>query len=282
MNPRNQMLVEGILQKTLVLRSHRIKRVYEEGEGLVAKIVPRKKGRVCCGCRGGGGKWIHETRAARRWQHIPLWGIPVSLEYCPRRVVCKKCGVRTEMLLWGLPKGKMSKGLVGFLASLAKVLSIAETAHRFRVSWITVQRAVRVAVEYGLEHRPKTPVRVFGVDEVSRRKRHVYLTVVYDLESGVVVWVGEGREESTLKRFFEEWVPERVAEIEMACCVMWDPDIQLLKAKAPKAEVVFDRFHVVKKLNEAVTVSAAEESLESEAQGETPFGRTAENEPEGG
>ncbi len=60
------MLVEGILQKTLELKSHRVKRVYEEGEGLVAEIVPRKNGRVCCGCCGGRGKWIHETRPARR------------------------------------------------------------------------------------------------------------------------------------------------------------------------------------------------------------------------
>jgi transposase len=153
----------------------------------------------------------------------------------------------------------MSKGLVGFLASWAKVLSIAETARRFRVSWNTVQRAVRVAVEYGLEHRSTTPVRVLGVDEVSRRKRHVYLTVVYDLESGVVVWVGEGREMCTLQRFFEEWGPERAAKIETACCDMWQPYIQVLGEKAPQAEVVFDRFHVVKHLNEAVDQVRREE-----------------------
>jgi transposase len=253
------MLVEGILQKTLELRSHRIKRVYKEGEGLVAEIVPRRNGRVSCGCCGGRGKWIHETRPARRWQHIPLWGIPVCLEYCPRRVVCRKCGVRTEEMAWGLPKGKMSKGLVGFLASWAKVLSIAETARRFKVSWTTVQRAMRVAVEYGLEHRSTTPVRVLGVDEVSRRKRHVYLTVVYDLESGVVVWVGEGREVSTLQRFFEEWGAERATQIETACCDMWQPYIQVLGEKAPQAEVVFDRFHVVKHLNEAVDQVRREE-----------------------
>jgi transposase len=115
----------------------------------------------------------------------------VQLEYRPRRAICKKCGLRTEAMSWALPKGKLSKALVAFLASWAKVLSMAETSKRFGVSWNTVQRAVRVAVEYGLEHRPKTPVRVLGVDEVSRRKRHVYLTVVYDLENGYVVWVGE-------------------------------------------------------------------------------------------
>lgn len=246
------MLVEGILQQTLELRSHRVKRVRMEEEGLVAEIVPRRNGKVHCGCCGSRAKWVHETRRVRRWQHVPLWRTSVILEYRPRRVVCGKCGLRTEAMPWALPKGKMSKGLVAFLASWAKALSIAETARRFGVSWNTVQRAVRVAVAYGLEHRPKTAVRVLGVDEVSRRKRHVYLTVTYDLESGVVVWVGEGRERTTLERFFEEWGPERAAEVETVCCDMWEPYIQVLEEKAPQASLVFDRFHVVKHLNEAV------------------------------
>jgi len=250
------MLVEGIIQKTLELKSHRVRRVREEGGGLVAEIVPRKNGRVCCGRRA---KWVYETRRARRWRHVPLWRIPVELEYRPRRVICKECGLRTEGMSWALPKGKLSKALVAFLASWAKVLSIAETAQRFGVSWNTVQRAVRVAVAYGLEHRPKTPVRVLGVDEVSRRKRHVYLTVVYDLENGHVVWVGEGREEATLRQFFEEWGPERALEIETTCCDMWEPYIQVLEEKAPQAELVFDRFHVVKHLNEALDKVRREE-----------------------
>lgn len=160
---------------------------------------------------------------------------------------------------WALPKGKLSKALVAFLASWTKVLSLAETAKRFRVSWNTVHRAVQVAVKYGLEHRPSTPVRVMGVDEVSRRKRHVYLTVVYDLEQGHVVWVGEGREEKTLRSFFEEWGEEWAAEIELACCDMWRPYIKVLEEKAPQAELVFDRFHVVKHLNEAIDKVRREE-----------------------
>jgi transposase len=160
---------------------------------------------------------------------------------------------------WALPKGKLSKALVAFLASWAKVLSLAETAKRFGVSWNTVHRAVQVAVKYGLEHRPPTPVRVMGVDEVSRRKRHVYLTVVYDLEQGHVVWVGEGREEKTLRSFFEEWGKERASEIELVCCDMWRPYIKVLEEKAPQAELVFDRFHVVKHLNEAIDKVRREE-----------------------
>jgi transposase len=83
--------------------------------------------------------------------------------------------------------------------------------------------------------------------------------VVYDLEQGHVVWVGEGREEKTLRSFFEEWGEERASEIELVCCDMWRPYIKVLEEKAPQAELVFDRFHVVKHLNEAIDKVRREE-----------------------
>ena len=253
------MLVESILHEALGLKSHRVKKVIREGEGLVAEIVPRRKGRLVCGRCGRRAKWVHETRGARSWRHVPLWGKPVRLVYRPRRVVCGHCGVRTEALPWAMAKGKLSRGLVAFLASWAKVLSVAETARRFGVSWNTVHRAIQEAVKYGLLHRPRTPVRLVGVDEVSRRKGHVYLTVVYDLEAGVVIWVGEGREESTLEQFFEEWGPERTAGIEAVCCDMWQPYINVIEERVPEATIVFDRFHVIKHLNAALDEVRREE-----------------------
>jgi hypothetical protein len=59
-------------------------------------------------------------------------------------------------------------------------------------------------VEYGLAQRHRRPLHVLGIDEVSRRKGHRYLTVVYDLERGVLLWVGEDRTEATLTRFFAQ------------------------------------------------------------------------------
>jgi transposase len=65
-----------------------------------------------------------------------------------------------------------------------------------------VATIVKRAVEYGLRHRARPPVHVIGLDEVSRRKGQVYLTVVYDLERRVLLWVGDDRTEEAVKPFF--------------------------------------------------------------------------------
>lgn len=78
---------------------------------------------------------------------------------------------------------------------------LAETARHFRLDWKSVAAIVRRVVEYGLARR-RQPLHVLGIDEVSRRKGHYYLTVVYDLERGVLLWVGDDRTEETLVRFF--------------------------------------------------------------------------------
>src|SRR5207253_6447996 len=64
------------------------------------------------------------------------------------------------------------------------------TARHYGLNWKSVATIVKRAVEYGLRHRARPPVHVIGIDEVSRRKGQVYLTVVYDLERRVLLWVG--------------------------------------------------------------------------------------------
>jgi transposase len=69
------------------------------------------------------------------------------------------------------------------------------------LNWKSLATIVQRAVEYGLRHRARPPVHVIGIDEVSRRKGQVYLTVVYDLERRVLLWVGDDRTEVAVKPF---------------------------------------------------------------------------------
>jgi len=80
-----------------------------------------------------------------------------------------------------------------------------------------VQRAVR----YGLRHRKRAPVHMIGIDEVSRRKGQVYLTVVYALERRVLLWVGEDRTEEAVKKFFtQELGKRRCSTLRVVCMDM--------------------------------------------------------------
>jgi transposase len=99
--------------------------------------------------------------------------------------------------------------------------------------------------------RPQGATHI-GVDEISRKRGHVYVTNVYDLQRKRLVWSGEGRSKETLEGFFEFLGPERSAALEGICCDMWQPYVDVIKARAPQAVLVFDKFHIVRHLMAAV------------------------------
>lgn len=184
---------------------------------------------------------------------MPLWGIPVVLEYAPRRVWCSVCdGIYVERMGWAAGKRRQTRALAVFLATWAKELPWARVAKLFGCSWGTVASAVDYVVAYGLANRSLDEVRLIGVDEISRKRGHVYLTNVYDLERGTLLWSGEGRTKATLEAFFEFLGPNRATQLEGICCDMWKPYVDVIRANAPNATLVFDKFHIVRHLMEAV------------------------------
>ena len=91
-----------------------------------------------------------------------------------------------------------------------------------------------------------------GIDEISRKRGLVNVTNVYDLKSRRLLWSGEGRAKETLEGFFDWLCKARAEQIEGVCCDMWQPYIDVIKARAPKAVLVFDKFHIVQHLTKAV------------------------------
>lgn len=245
------MLVESIVRETLGLKDHRVVECESDGQLLIVRLDVKARRRLpCCGC-GVRGR-VRDRLATRVWLHVPLWGLSVVLEYDPARVKCRSCGVRVEDIPWSTGKSFVTKPLVIVLATWARLLAWDVVAKLFRLSWGTVRAAVRQAVDYGLAHRSDSKVLYIGIDEISRRRRHIYHTQVYDLDQKRLLWSGEGREEATLARFFDEWGPRRISKIRAICCDMWSPYIAVVKEKVPHAVLVFDKFHIIRHLLEAV------------------------------
>jgi transposase len=109
-----------------------------------------------------------------------------------------------------------------------------------------------VRVSWGLGRRRKKALRFIGVDEVSRKKGHRYLTLVYDLARGELVWVGKDRTKETLAGFFDTLGLRRSRNLRAVAMDMWGPYLEVVRERASQATVCFDRFHVVRHLNEAV------------------------------
>jgi transposase len=120
------------------------------------------------------------------------------------------------------------------------------------VNWKTIAAVVEGVVLWGLQHRRWEPLHVIGIDEVSRRKGQRYLTIVYDLSRGRVVWVGRDRTTETMERFFTWLGPRRARAIHTVCCDMWSVYIDAVETHLPQAALVFDRFHVSQYLSRAV------------------------------
>ena len=247
------MLIETFIRKQLRLKAHRVIKVETNEESMIIEIDRLGNRRLRCGvcrkpCRG-----VHSIRKWREWRDLSMRKLRLILRYQPRRVQCPGCGVRVEGFAWAEPWARVTRALANAAASLARELSWQGTARHFGLNWKTVAGVVQRAVRYGLRHRKRAPVHMIGIDEVSRRKGQVYLTVVYDLERRVLLWVGEDRTEEAVKKFFtQELGKRRCSTLRVVCMDMWAAYVNLVRKHAPQAQILFDRFHIVKHLQEAV------------------------------
>ncbi len=246
------MLVEQLIHETLEMQGFRIETVDKNGCELVVTIAPDLRYHPRCGACGTAGNY-RDTLSERRFRHVPLWGIPVTLVYTPCRVTCPKCkAVLVESMPWAAGKKRLTKAFAVTIASWAKLLPWLQVARLFTCSWCTVAAAVDYVVAFGLARRDLSSITHIGIDEISRQKGHVYLTNVYDLSTGTLIWSGEGRTKETLAAFFDFFGPERTARLDGICCDMWTSYIKVIKSKAPQATLVFDKFHLIRLLLEAV------------------------------
>ena len=207
---------------------------------------------VCSGCmRKRPG---YDRLPERQFEFVPLWGIRVRFVYPPRRVDCPSCGVVVEAMPWAAGKSPITTVYAWFLASWAQVLSWTETARRFRTSWHVVFDAVRYAVEWGKAHRELDGITAIGVDELSWKKGHKYLTLVYQVDHHCrrLLWIGRDRKATTFEAFFDWLGKARTAALKFVVSDMWQAFLSTVAQHANSAIHVLDRFHVTKLCNEAI------------------------------
>ena len=193
----------------------------------------------------------------RHWDFVPLWGIPVSFRYAPRRVECVEHGIVVEHIPWSDGKRPLTTAMMGFLARWARRLSWRETATIFQTSWESVYRSVEWFVEWGLAHRQLCGVESIGVDEIHwghGKRADNFLTVIYQIDAGCrrLLWIGKRRSEKTLRRGLKELGPEFVKGLRFVCSDMWKPYLKVIADQAGQALHVLDRFHITMHMNQAV------------------------------
>ena len=208
---------------------------------------------VCPQCGKRHREGLFEESMERRWRDRSLGDFETYVVLTPLRIAC--CGgTRVEQMPWEVPGHRMTRRFFELIAALCRRLPVSEVAKMAKLSWETVCRVDKTSIELALGgDRPSLDgLTWIGVDEVSRTGGHVYFTVVTDLKSGSVVWLGEGKKAESLRAFFEELGPERCARIEGVISDLGPAYVGVIAQAVPHAVHLLDRFHVIQWVNEAV------------------------------
>jgi len=147
--------------------------------------------------------------------------------------------------------------------------TITGACHLMKISWDEAFGVMNRAVARGQARKEELPICHVGVDEKAFRKGHSYMTVVCDLDRATVEYVAEDRKASSLAGYFQSLGPDRVGQIEALAMDMWEPYVKATMETVPLAadKIVFDRFHIIKHMNEAVDAVRRQEHRMLKAQG---------------
>jgi transposase len=179
----------------------------------------------------------------------------IYLEFEYRRLYCPVCNaVKRETLSWLAQSARFTQRFEDRIGELCREMTVTRVAELNNLSWDQVWRMEKNYMHRLLEqHPPSTQLRAIGVDEISIRKGHSYAIVVADLDEKRPIWLGgQGRTEQDMQRFFDQMGPERCKSVEVAVMDMWKPFRKATLNNAPGAQIVYDKFHIMRHLADAL------------------------------
>lgn len=244
------MRATSLLRAVLGMEHTRVTGVEISETAVIVDVAPATRVARCggCGCRC---RRVYDART-RTWRHLDFAGVEVELRYRLRRVDCARCGVTTELVPWAEPGSGFTREFEDVIAFLAQRMDKTSITELMGIGWETVGRIIeRVVARRGLDD-PFEGLTHVSIDELSYRRRHKYVTVVTDLKRSRVIWVAPGKNADTVRAFFDALGAERAKGVELVAIDMSGAYIEAVREKAPKARLVFDRFHVQRLVHDAL------------------------------
>ena len=186
------------------------------------------------------------------------------------RVSCKKCGIKTFEVPWARSGSGFTLLFEALIMLMAKAMPVKSIADIVKEHDTRLWRVLDHYVDASRQEADFSAVKDVGVDETSSKRGHNYVSLFVDLEASRVLFVTEGKDASTLERFktdleVHQGDPSHIQEI---CCDMSPAFIKGVEKHFPEAHLTFDKFHVLKILNEAVDeVRRQEQQIRPELKG---------------
>jgi transposase len=196
--------------------------------------------------------WYDQSR--RHIRDLPCGALRIVLDVLVRRVACRTCGlVKQERLDWLAANPHYTKRFALYVGTQCRSTSIKEVADDLRLDWHAVKEMDKLYMQEQLALAgPVTPTAI-GIDEISVRKGHVYRIIVSDLERKQPIWFGGvDRSEDRMTMFYDFLGAPQAARLRLAVMDMWKPFRNATEAQAPMAAILYDTFHVLRHLNDAM------------------------------
>jgi len=180
-----------------------------------------------------------------RWRHLDLGRWQLEIRARLRRLRCPTHGVRTEGVPFARPRTGFTRDFEDLVAWLATKMDKSAIERLSRIAWRTVGRIIERVVADELDPNRLDNLFEVGVDEISWRRHHRYLTLVVDHRSDDVVWGAEGRDAATLDSFFAELGEDRATQLRAVSMDLGGAYAKSVGANAPHATICLDPFHLV-------------------------------------
>lgn len=216
-----------------------------------ARVARRRRGRCgvcrrrCPGYDAGAGR--------RRWRALDLGTVRAVIEADAPRVRCSEHGVVVAAVPWARHRAGHTRDFDDTVAWMAVAMSKTAVCELLQIAWRTVGAVItRVEADHAASTDRLAGLARIGIDEVSYKKGHKYLTVVVDHDTRRLVWAAPGRDKKTLEAFFEALGPERAGQLTHVSADAAEWISTVVRARAPQAVRCADPFHVVAWSTEAL------------------------------
>ena len=193
-------------------------------------------------------------RRIRRVRDLPCGPFRIYLEFEVRRVWCRSCqAVKRERLEFLSDNPFYTKRFAFYVGRRCRNETIKDVARELHLDWDSVKTLDMQYMRAQLARAGTPGPKAIGIDEISIRKGHTYRIVVSDLIRRRPIWFGGvDRSEASMQTFYDWLGPKKSAGIRLAVMDMWKPFRKATNARAPQAAILFDKFHIMRHLGDAL------------------------------
>jgi transposase len=243
----------SLLYHAFGIRGYQYTRTDYQGGQVIFTIHQEPRNCRCPAC--GSHQVKPRGHVVRRFRTVPIGSMTTIVALPIARVECPTCGVvRQVEVPFADPRRTYARAFERYALELSRSMTIRDVARHLGVGWDTIKEIQKRDLSRRFAKPKLKHLKRIAIDEIAVAKGHRYLTVVMDLDSGAVVFVGDGKGADALKPFWKRLRPSR-AVIE---AVAMDMDMSAAYRSAvsthlPEAKIVFDHFHVVKLFNEKLS-----------------------------